>query len=307
MKANARGGQALRSAARSKADKPLRPKFDVLTSHKSVFEYTLGCTLGLAGGYIIWGQELKKKADAIRELKEALKPEIVEVDPLQRLDQSHSDSQVYTVVLTGGPCGGKSTALATLTKHLRAQGYEVYSVPEIPTLVFTAGVPTISSMNEEQLLAFEKQILTTQIQLEESMKKIASAMDKPTVILLDRAALDISAYLPYSFWKKLLQDLDITEKQLRERYTAVVHLVTAANGAESYYTTANNAARTEGIEQARELDDKVKHAWIAHTRTFVADNTTDFPGKMQRVCSFLDDVLTSQHKAAPTKETPEVK
>jgi hypothetical protein len=112
-------------------------------------------------------------------------------------------------------------------------------------------------MNEEQLLAFEKQILTTQIQLEESMKKIASAMDKPTVILLDRvranspstrnttrhntthalgpysvciaigrqAALDISAYLPYSFWKKLLQDLDITEKQLRERYTAVVHLV----------------------------------------------------------------------------------
>jgi hypothetical protein len=48
---------------------------------------------------------------------------------------------VYTVVLTGGPCGGKSTALATLTKHLRAQGYEVYSVPEIPTLVFTGVSP----------------------------------------------------------------------------------------------------------------------------------------------------------------------
>jgi hypothetical protein len=44
---------------------------------------------------------------------------------------------VYTIVLTGGPCGGKSTALATLTKHLRAQGYEVYSIPEVPTLVFT--------------------------------------------------------------------------------------------------------------------------------------------------------------------------
>ncbi len=48
---------------------------------------------------------------------------------------------MYTVVLTGGPCGGKSTALATLTKHLRAQGYEVYSVPEIPTLVFTGISP----------------------------------------------------------------------------------------------------------------------------------------------------------------------
>jgi hypothetical protein len=52
---------------------------------------------------------------------------------------------------------------------------------------------------------------------------------------------------------------------------------------------------------------QVKHAWIAHTRTFVADNSTDFLGKMQRVCSFLDDVLASQHKAATAKETPEVK
>jgi hypothetical protein len=120
-----------------------------------------------AGGYIIWGEEVKKKAEIIRELKEIKKPEI-EVDKLQRLDQSHTgiallllerknaprscshlgcrilvttDSQVYTVVLTGGPCGGKSTALATLTKHLRAQGYEVYCVPEIPTLVFTGAHP----------------------------------------------------------------------------------------------------------------------------------------------------------------------
>lgn len=108
-----------------------------------------------------------------------------------------------------------------------------------------------------------------------------------------QAALDISAYLPYSFWKKLLQDLDITEKQLRERYTAVVHLVprvpcamcflaphgltppcfgqvTAANGAESYYTTANNAARTEGIEQARELDDKVSHL-LRHTHHYTRE------------------------------------
>jgi hypothetical protein len=55
------------------------------------------------------------------------------------------------------------------------------------------------------------------------------------------------------------------------------------------------------------LPDQVKHAWIAHTRTFVADNSTDFPGKMQRVCSFLDDVLASHKASAATKETPEVK
>jgi hypothetical protein len=90
--------------------------------------------------------------------------------------------------------------------------------------------------------------------------------------------------------------------------------VTAANGAEKYYTTTNNAARTEGIEQAKELDEKVKHAWIAHATTYVADNSTDFAGKMQRVCSFLDDVLARQKGSASAagsahqaKEQSEVK
>jgi hypothetical protein len=38
----------------------------------------------------------------------------------------------------------------------------------------------------------------------------------------------------------------------------VIHLVTAAIGAEKYYTTENNAARTETKEEARALDIKVR-------------------------------------------------
>ncbi len=34
-------------------------------------------------------------------------------------------------------------------------------------------------------------------------------------------------------------------------------MVTAAIGAESFYTTENNAARTENLQQARDLDFKV--------------------------------------------------
>lgn len=38
-----------------------------------------------------------------------------------------------------------------------------------------------------------------------------------------------------------------------QRYDAVVHLVTAADGAENFYTLANNEVRTESIEQAVEI------------------------------------------------------
>ncbi len=36
------------------------------------------------------------------------------------------------------------------------------------------------------------------------------------------------------------------------RYEGVIHLVTAADGAEDFYETETNEARYEGLEQAKE-------------------------------------------------------
>jgi hypothetical protein len=44
----------------------------------------------------------------------------------------------------------------------------------------------------------------------------------------------------------LLDELGVTTSQLRDqRYDAVVHLVTAADGAENFYDSATNEARYE--------------------------------------------------------------
>jgi len=42
-----------------------------------------------------------------------------------------------------------------------------------------------------------------------------------------------------------------------KRYDLVLHLVTAANGAEAFYTNANNTARRETAEEARDLDSRI--------------------------------------------------
>lgn len=53
--------------------------------------------------------------------------------------------------------------------------------------------------------------------------------------------------------------------QLRDRrYEAVIHLVTAAQGAEEFYTNSNNEARYEGMEDAKNLDQKLVNAWVGH-------------------------------------------
>ena len=45
----------------------------------------------------------------------------------------------FTLVLTGGPCGGKTSCLRVLTKALTARGYNVFCAPEVPTIFLSNG------------------------------------------------------------------------------------------------------------------------------------------------------------------------
>ena len=81
----------------------------------------------------------------------------------------------------------------------------------------------------------------------------------------------------------VLSSLGCNEVELRDRYDAVFHLVTAAKGAEQFYTTANNAARTETVEQAAELDDKLIAAWTGHPHLRIIDNSGGFEHKLKKL------------------------
>lgn len=90
------------------------------------------------------------------------------------------------------------------------------------------------------------------------------------MILCDRASYDGKAYLSDEKWSLILKDRGVSESELRDnRYNAIFHLVTAADGAEAYYTLENNTARTETPEQARELDAQGQKAWFGHAHLYV--------------------------------------
>ncbi len=91
----------------------------------------------------------------------------------------------------------------------------------------------------------------------------------------------------------MVSSLGCNEVELRDGYDAVFHMVTAAKGAEQFYTTANNAARTETVEQAAELDDKLIAAWTGHPHLRIIDNAAGFEDKLKRliaeIASFLGE------------------
>lgn len=58
-----------------------------------------------------------------------------------------------------------------------------------------------------------------------------------------------------------------------KRYDAVVHMVTAADGAEPFYTLDNNAVRTEGVAKAIEMDRRTLDCWTGHEHLYIVDNS----------------------------------
>jgi len=112
--------------------------------------------------------------------------------------QETGKAPIYRIVLTGGPCGGKSTALSLISDRLRSLGFRVFTVPEAATIVITGGgiFKDMRDMTPDQRLAFEGSLMKTKMALEDAFFAIASASGEPAVIICDRGTMDTAAYLP---------------------------------------------------------------------------------------------------------------
>lgn len=202
---------------------------------------------------------------------------------------------IKKIVLTGGPCAGKTTALVKVIEHFTSLGYKVFTIPEVPTMFTQSGMNYLTK-NEKFFFEGEKATFLTQIGLEDSFSRMAETLDQPVIIVCDRGTMDISTYLSEDFWNRIISEHGYSNTQLRERYDAVLHLVSAADGAEQFYTTANNAQRLEkadeaGLQIARELDKKIVSAWKGHPHLRVINNHEDFENKLNRVLKEISNVL----------------
>lgn len=197
--------------------------------------------------------------------------------------------QIWSFVLTGGPCSGKTTGLSIIEQELNNRGYYVLIVPETATELISTGIrPFGNSLSnfDFQYVLFQKQLNKENFYLDVASRFIPA---EKIVILYDRGIIDNKSYISQDEFKHLLSCFNMNEVDIRDRYDAVFHLVTAANGAEEFYTLANNVARTETPEQARFLDERGIANWTGHTHLRIIDNSTNFERKMARL---LNEVLS---------------
>jgi len=184
-------------------------------------------------------------------------------------------------VLTGGPCGGKST----LMRELRAadpHAQRWIMVPEAAPLLFQAGL-------QGRDKSFQRAVVSLQMALEDAC---AGAADREQILLCHRGTLDALAYWLRNGWdeEEFYAYTHTRREELFARYESVLHLQTAAIGAETEYRRWPDAHRPETPAQAVEIDHLCARVWGAHPGYVPITNTgRNWPQKAREIYDVLTD------------------
>lgn len=184
------------------------------------------------------------------------------------------------IVLTGGPCAGKSTIAQVLEKAFQNK---LVVLPESASLLFHGGFPRWEE--PECRKGLQQAIYHVQLGLENNFE----AHHPGKLLILDRGTVDGAAYWSdgaNAFYKSLGTSL---ESELA-RYQLVIYLESA--GREAYEENMRrNPARTENWEQASQLDKTTLQQWHAHPKMKLIRNNSSFSTKISQVLQIVEDEL----------------
>lgn len=205
----------------------------------------------------------------------------------------HSD--IAMIAVTGGPCGGKTTFLARARQYLEDHGFYVATLPEIATHVMEGIGISPQDDDWKNPRHFQELVLRMTLSQEELVLQALSRLSttRKKVILADRGALDGMAYIGRDAFGVLLKECELSVERLMQRYVGVLYLVSAADGAEEFYSSENNPSRYEAtVKEALERELATRDVWYGHSHLKIIDNRTGFEEKMVRAIAALARILS---------------
>lgn len=184
------------------------------------------------------------------------------------------------IAITGGPSGGKTTLIETLTKNL---GKRISVVPEAATILYKGGFPRKKSVQSIQRT--QVAIYHTQEQLEEIILSENSA----SFVICDRGSLDGLAYWPGDS-NAYLDRLNTTAQREAARYDWVIHLDTASRD----YYDGDSIIRTETHAEAMILNQRILQAWSVHPQRVIIPHHDDFLHKMSICVNIIKMIMNNE-------------
>ena len=196
---------------------------------------------------------------------------------------------IYKIVLTGGPGGGKSTIVEEIQKKYNKKGdTRVIVISETASIMAGNNLKPIEC---DYAFAFQNEVYHIQKTREEAAERLASHFpEKNIIIVYDRGILDNRAYLNKGEFETILYNHKDSEMNILDKYDLVINLMTAAH-LDGKYLKETNPHRTENAEFAKDLDVKTLDSWLLHRNIYNVEATDNFDDKINRVMQIIDENL----------------
>jgi predicted ATPase len=192
------------------------------------------------------------------------------------------------IVVTGGPGGGKTTAVDLFRREI---GDRVVIVPEAATILFQGGFPR--TRESRPLRIAQTAIFHVQRHLED----VQAELFPGRTLLCDRGTVDGAAYWPgevHHYFNAVGTTLDAE----LARYDAVIFFETAARGGVSI--EGGNPIRNESSREAVKLDGKLRALWSRHPRFILVPHNPSFFKKISFGLAALEGIV-SQLSRGPAR------
>jgi predicted ATPase/CYTH domain-containing protein len=189
--------------------------------------------------------------------------------------------RIPRIVLTGGPCSGKSTILEILRAEF---GADLHCVPEAASIVIAEVGIRPPENDWIAMQRFQRRLARVQREFEGCSDEQA-ARDDRKALLLDRGVVDNAAYIHGGL--DLLAEICGTSREAEfSQYDLVICLDVPSQEIYKQHK-ASNPARSETYEQAVALMGKIKEAWKGHP-WFEIVTETDWDRKVAKVRELVE-------------------
>lgn len=135
--------------------------------------------------------------------------------------------------LTGGPGAGKTEICNFLSQILEDRGFYIFFVSESASELILNGIRPSSHIS---LVEFQNFVLDKQLSKEKLYEELIKYYPEDKILIFyDRGIMDACAYVDKNIFEDMLKKRGLTFADAYAHYDAVLHLVTAADGAEEFY------------------------------------------------------------------------
>ena len=203
---------------------------------------------------------------------------------------------IKKIVITGGPCSGKTSALKVIKDYFGNLGYMVFIINESATELINNGIAPFEN-NQISRYFFQKMIFKYQYMKELLYEEFIEQIDseKPKLILYDRGGMDYKSFLSDEEALQIMSAENMNEASILAKYDLVIYLKSVANGLSDEYTLENNKARTENIEEAKLLDVRTLEVWQHHPNLKRVGIYDTFEEKAKEIINLIENELSIGH------------